>query len=340
MKVAGIGVLILVCAFFGSQLFDARIESKQKADLIEETKELASFVDWQNVANLHADETDLTNPEYIHLKKVFVNFHNADIDSRFAYLLGFHEDIGKQFFYVDSEDPHSKDYSAPGDIYEETTAQDVVGYKAGSSYVEGPYRDSWGEWVSGNAPVKNNAGAVVAQVGIDISTAQWHKQILVSNLFIAIITFLCLCITLILAKVFYKKEQKVVELTKEKEVLLHDVSALKSVQILAYVGRISIHFPEKFISLDEQFAPLYKEQKTDALSFNDVRAYIHPDDIEHFEKMLGEIEGGSVSYTWCDIRFGNLENGFREYHIYGNVKKEENNVVFSGIMQDISDIKS
>jgi hypothetical protein len=40
------------------------------------------------------------------------------------------------------------------------------------------------------------------------------------------------------------------------------------------------------------------------------------------------------------MRFGDSVSGFRQYHIYGNVKKEDNATVFSGIMQDITDIKS
>jgi hypothetical protein len=147
-------------------------------------------------------------------------------------------------------------------------------------------------------------------------------------------------ITLLIASVFYKKQQKFSELLGENEALLKDVVALKSVQILASVGRITVHFPSKTISLDEQFGALFKTQNLAAIQFNDFRACVHPDDIVYFEKMLNEIADGIVTYTWCDMRFGDSVSGFRQYHIYGNVKKEDNATVFSGIMQDITDIKS
>ncbi len=340
LKVTGICVGILAIGFLFVQYMDARVDTSKRASLVKDAQQLALSIDPQNVALLKADETDLQNPAYIHFKKIFTAFRDTDPNVRFAYLLGFNEKTGKQFFYVDSEDPQSKDYSPPGQIYDDTKLKDIAGYLSGVVYAEDAYRDAWGEWISAYAPIRNAKGEIIAQVGIDVSTARWHRSTLITNAFIGVIILLLCIITIFIASVFYKKQQKYAELEGEKEALLHDISALKSVQILASVGRMSINFPSKTISLDEQFAAIFKGQNLATISFNDFRACVHPDDIVYFEKMLGEIEEGTVTYTWCDMRFGNLVSGFRQYHIYGNVKKEDAGTVFSGIMQDTTDIKS
>lgn len=341
LKVTGICVFLIAIGFLASIMLDHRIDLKKRALLIQDVKQLGLLVDSSDIANLKADETDLSNPEYMHLKKVFTEFRATDSQIRFAYVLGLHEVLGKQFFYVDSEDATSKDYSPPGQIYTDTATKDIAGYLSGVPYTEGPYHDSWGEWISGYAPIKDAGGTIVAQIGVDVSTASWHQDVLFANLIIGFITLLLTVITILLAGVFYRKQQKVNELLGEKKELMADVANFKSVQLLAHLGRITISFPAQLITLDEQFASLFPNGKVDSLSFNMFRACVHPDDILYLEKMIEEIRDGVVSYTWCDIRFGNQQSGFRQYHIYGNVKKEnEGNIVFAGIIQDITDIKS
>lgn len=340
LKVTGICVALLAAGFLFAQFMDARTETNKRNALIKDAQQLALSVESSDIATLKADQSDIQNPRYAHLKDVFTVFRSTDSNVRFAYLLGFKESIGKQFFYVDSEDPSSKDYSPPGQIYDDTKIKDIAGYLSGVAYAEDAYRDAWGEWISAYAPIRDANGQIIAQVGIDVSTSRWHRQTLINNVFIGIIILLLCVITLLVASVFYKKQQKFSELQGEKEALLKDISALKSVQILASVGRITVHFPSKRISLDEQFAPIFKGQNLAAIDFNDFRARVHPDDIVYCEKFLTEIGESSVTYTWCDMRFGDRDSGFRQYHIYGNVKKEDDATVFSGIMQDITDIKS
>ena len=81
-------------------------------------------------------------------------------------------------FLADSEPSDSPDYSAPGDPYNEASPELLHAFATGEPFVEGPFEDQWGEWVSGHAAIRDpETGAVRALIGIDIDAHVWRRQV-------------------------------------------------------------------------------------------------------------------------------------------------------------------
>lgn len=141
-------------------------DKSQRESLLFRAGTIALTIDPTQVQSLAGDASDLNNENYRNLKRSLIEIRSLNTDVRFVYIMGLRNN--KQFFYVDSEDPSSEDYSYPGQSYDEATAEDIEKHKQGVSYTSGIYRDTWGEWLSAYAPVKTKEGKVVGLVGLDI----------------------------------------------------------------------------------------------------------------------------------------------------------------------------
>ena len=123
-----------------------------RAELLQQTRLMAQAVPYGQIKELTGTEADLKNPVYQRMKSQLAAIRSATPFCRFVYLLGRNAE-NKLFFYVDSEPESSKDYSPPGQIYEEAAASFHRAYATRSEVIEGPYKDRWGKWVSGMAPI-------------------------------------------------------------------------------------------------------------------------------------------------------------------------------------------
>jgi hypothetical protein len=104
------------------------------------------------------------------------NVRSADLQVRFTYLTGRMPD-GSIIFHVDSEPAESEEYSSPGQLYEEASAELKQLFEDGKGFVEGPIADRWGTWVSALVPVVDfQTGAIVAVLGMDINARNWTEQ--------------------------------------------------------------------------------------------------------------------------------------------------------------------
>jgi hypothetical protein len=99
---------------------------------------------------------------------------------RFAYLLGINP-RGGVFFFADSEQPTSADFSPPGQLYPEASPMLLNVFRTGKPVVEGPISDRWGIWVSGFVPVgyieKNTRYAVLGPLnGVEETKGNSQKD--------------------------------------------------------------------------------------------------------------------------------------------------------------------
>jgi signal transduction histidine kinase len=136
---------------------------------------IADTLSVSDIKFLNGNETDLTSSSYERLKYQLsqVRLHNDDL--RFVYLMGVRNN--NVFFYVDSEQPKSKDYSAPGESYPEASAKLKRIFTNQLPFVEGPMRDSYGIWLSGLAPVVDpDTGRTLAVVGVDVAGFDYYLQ--------------------------------------------------------------------------------------------------------------------------------------------------------------------
>ena len=75
---------------------------------------------------------------------------------------------------MDSEPPESKDYSPPGQVYEEAPAGDRRVFDTRVQEAEGPVTDRWGTWISALVPLIDPAtGEVIAVLGMDSAARSW-----------------------------------------------------------------------------------------------------------------------------------------------------------------------
>lgn len=176
--VVGLGIVVLF-GTVATLVFRNAADAREREYLITQSRTAVTAIDATSLAALTGSEADLGKPEYVRLKETLMRIRTANPDVRFAYLLAAREPgADKLYFIADSEPSDSKDYSAPGDVYEDTTPSELAGYRTGTSFAEGPARDSWGEWISAMTPVKDpETGEVRALLGLDISTRLFHGRI-------------------------------------------------------------------------------------------------------------------------------------------------------------------
>lgn len=146
-----------------------------KENLITHTNTLAQFISAKDIAILSGSEDDLNNPAYIKIKNQLMSLQSVDTEARFIYLVGIKRD--KIFFYVDSEDPQSEDYSNPGQEYYEASEMMRSLFTTKENGFE-VARDRWGIWASALVPIIDGAtGDVVALLGVDVSAGKYIGDI-------------------------------------------------------------------------------------------------------------------------------------------------------------------
>lgn len=118
---------------------------------------------------------DLGTPAYLQLKNRLARLRADSPDCRFVYLIGRRPDR-TIFFYADSEPVGSTAESPAGQIYPESV-KGMQNAFFGSGQTDGPYRDSYGNWVSAFAPLPGSSDGVRAVLGVDIAASQWYSNI-------------------------------------------------------------------------------------------------------------------------------------------------------------------
>ena len=142
---------ILVAGALSTWWTVTRADREMRADLLQQTR-LASDLNAERIRALSGTAADLDKPEYHQLKGQLAAFRSANPQCRFIYLAGRRSD-GTIFFYMDSESAGSKDYSPPGQTYEEASEALRGVFAARTETVEGPCTDRWGTWVSALVPI-------------------------------------------------------------------------------------------------------------------------------------------------------------------------------------------
>ncbi len=152
-------------------------DQHRRLDLLRQAALVAEAIDVRRLESLHGSQADLAQPEYARLKKQLAAVRFAHPDWRFLYLLGRRES-GAVFFYLDSEPAGSRDYSPPGQVYQEASDTLRRVFKTGQPVTEGPDSDRWGTWVSALVPLVDwKTNEVVAVLGSDVRVDDWRWQI-------------------------------------------------------------------------------------------------------------------------------------------------------------------
>lgn len=168
-------LILIIIGVLGSIFAGTRVNSQNRDFLLKRARTVSYALSTEQIYQLKGDATDSNSLAYNGLKKKLADVRKANNDVRFVYLTG--KKNGQVFFYVDSESSDSKDYSPPGEIYTEASQAFIKSFDNGSAFVEGPYKDRWGNWLSALAPILDENGKVIAVVGIDSAASTHYWQI-------------------------------------------------------------------------------------------------------------------------------------------------------------------
>jgi signal transduction histidine kinase len=166
-----IGIIIIgsLSAVF---LFNKKL-TDNKASLLERSAILAELIDIQDIDELSATQQDLKHSTYNLLKTKLMNARAKSEDVRFIYLMV--KKDNEYVFLMDSEDPQSSEYSAPGDVYVDYSPAIDTAF-TGIQAIEGPISDSFGHWISSIAPIFDNQGKIIAILGIDVNAKDYIQE--------------------------------------------------------------------------------------------------------------------------------------------------------------------
>ncbi|MCX6727303.1 MAG: HAMP domain-containing sensor histidine kinase [Candidatus Saccharibacteria bacterium] len=169
-------ILIVASGLIGSLLTATTVNRRNQNFLLARVDTIATALPAEDVAKLQGNESDLTEENYNKIKAKLALIRKNNSDIRFVYLTSIKD--SQVYFLVDSEDSASKDYSPPGETYPEASPEFVNSFKDGDHFVEGPYRDRWGNWMSAIAPIRDpNTGQIIAMAGVDSSALNNFLQV-------------------------------------------------------------------------------------------------------------------------------------------------------------------
>ena len=152
-------------------------DQHHRLDLLRQASLTAEAIDVRRLESLHGSEADLAHPEYSRLKRQLSAVRSARPDCRFLYLLGRSEN-GAVFFYLDSEPAGSRDYSPPGQVYQEASGALRSVFETSQPVTEGPDSDRRGTWVRALVPLVDwKTGEVVAVLGSDVRAEDWSWDV-------------------------------------------------------------------------------------------------------------------------------------------------------------------
>lgn len=134
-------------------------------------------IEYTDVISLKGNEEDTGSPVYEKLRGKLARIKRSDESIKFVYLMRPKGD--KLIFLVDAEDPSSPDFSPPGQIYEETSPEDLKYFNSKNEKgkwpepsVEEMEKDRWGTWVSASAYICDPEGKPVALLGTDVDVSK------------------------------------------------------------------------------------------------------------------------------------------------------------------------
>ena len=273
-------VFFLVVGIVTTMIISKHVDTNMRESLLLRAKNIAVTLEKTDIETLAGDATDLNKKEYQKTKSVLEQIHLINPDTRFVYLMGLRD--GHQFFYVDSEDSTSKDYSPPGQTYDDATPVDIANQQNGVAYTSGPYHDQWGNWISAYAPI-TDAGAVIAMVGVDVNADQFIKNINEVRAIAFALTLLIVLVTLLLYRLVGSSVRYVEQIEGLNTDLQKSHEYLLRAEDMAQVGRCMWFAATNDVELNKPMMTLLNEQRT-RIPLSDLLQYLDTSEVERIKK--------------------------------------------------------
>lgn len=285
--------LIVVAGVLSTVYAGEKMREKDLHDLLLRAKNIALLIDGTKVQSLDGAITDLDKKEYQNIKTQMIDIHELNVDTRFIYLMG--QKSEQQFFYVDSEDPASEDYSAPGEVYTFATPLDIFNYTNTVSYVDGPFTDAWGSLISVRAPIINpETNTIVAMLGMDIDAHDFTAHVFAARRDMALIFLLVFICVLLFVLLNNKTVKYAEELEDNNEDLQENKDYLLEAEHLAKLGQFTWSASTGLVVMNNMMLDLL-HLNTNEMSLDSLTKYVHPDDLKNIKKQFSSMNNYTFS---------------------------------------------
>ncbi|MCX7018760.1 MAG: response regulator [Candidatus Sumerlaeota bacterium] len=202
-------VVIVSGGWIATELMTGRADREMRLQLLSRARIAAASINMTQLEKLTGSQSDLELPEYLVIKKQIMTMRAASPEFRFIYLMARHG--ANVVMLADSETTESKDYSPPGQVYEECSDELKDIFNMGEAFVEGPLPDRWGVWVTGFAPIRLAVEVpsrrVIAVLGIDQDATRWLKIIAEERVLPISITLLISLLVVLFSTAFQRQRQ-------------------------------------------------------------------------------------------------------------------------------------
>lgn len=229
-------VVVLLVGWLGMTLAVKQTQEELKSKLMLRAITAATMISYERVERLTATEADRYSPDFAYLREQLIATRAFNTDCSFIYLMKKIDD--RIVFLVDSDPVTAEDYSL-GDEYSEASDELVQIFSDGKAFVEGPLADTYGDWVSGLASVRNPVdGKVIAVLGMDIAVRDWEDMLNTTRLSVAGVTLGVLMVIYALLYAQYvsaKAADRIYLAEKQAKEAVEAVSQAKS-DFIAYLS--------------------------------------------------------------------------------------------------------
>lgn len=202
--------VVIAVGLVGSALAAANAAEVSRDLLLSRAVTAAAAFSGEEIQELDGSKNDISSPTYKSLRRRLIAIRQGNEGTRFAYLLG-KNDRNEVIFLADSENESSPSYSPPGIEYPEATGLLRSSFFNNEPIIEGPLKDSYGNWVTAAAPVTDEQGKIIAVLGIDIPANDYYKQIATYALTPLLLTAIPVAV-LIYNRRLARKEHEIAEL--------------------------------------------------------------------------------------------------------------------------------
>ncbi len=336
--------IIVVFGIFATYSIGNRINTHERETLRIRAENTALAIPASLVEALSGDESDLAKFEYQSLKSLMVDLKAINPDARFFYIMGRTTDPGtslpsnKLFFYVDSEPIDSDDYSPPGQIYDDTRPEDITQYESGKSSTDGPYKDSWGEWVSAYAPIVNESGETIAIVGIDVSAHYWQSRILEARIIVGLITLLLFGFFLFLILYLNRVAGQMQNLSARTTTLTRESDASNQAATLASIGKWSLNHHSSELVFDERAVAMLGLKDT-SIMWDGLETLMNEKSKERFVRAWNDVVKNHHEKFNTLIEMTSVSGDIKDMLMIGTARFTPNGELeqFRGTIQDVSE---
>ncbi|MEI6399921.1 MAG: PAS domain-containing protein [bacterium] len=297
-----IGVL-LVTSIVSIGFVTKRINASN-TNIFSDRAETASLaINHSDLIQLTGTASDVSKPAYQTIKQTLKKVRDLNADTRFVYLMNVNQQ-NKLVFLVDSEDENSPDYSAPGDIYNETEQFEIDNYRAGGTIVTPPQTDRWGTWYSAETSITQD-GKTIAMLGMDISAENWQNEIIFIRTSLTIVAVLLFSFLVILYVLLRQSVATVENLSDANTVLFNEREHLEEIGDIAHVGYFKEIPTKHTITWDEQSSKILGLEEQAKQSIELFESLVFHEDIDMVRQKIDDairFERPEISFKFRIVR--------------------------------------